>query len=357
VNILLIGRFYEEGVATFIAEHLAGLGHQVVRFETGPSLSKFGSQFSFYLNRIRSEVHAAAQRISHAFGAGDVSSRLRNTIGQAPIIDLTLVTHDFLHPAEAALVKQLTNAPLALWYPDPIWSFQRHMFLNAPYDALFFKDPFLVDLLRRKLNAPVFYMPECYSPTSLSPNTPVEARFQCDICTAGNLYSYRVAFFRQLTDFDLKIWGLPAPLWMDVGPLKMAIQNQFVAHTDKAGAFRGAKIVLNNLNPAEMWGTNVRTFEVAGAGGFQITDWRPGLSQLFEIDKELVTFDDIDELRTKLRHYLAAPEERAAIAAAGHARAARDHTYDLRLTLLLDTMAGHAQGYPMPSLTRFDAHT
>jgi spore maturation protein CgeB len=353
VKILVIGRYYNEGFAGFIAEHLAELGHAVVRFDPGAPHIRGKGRSAFYFNRIRDRLHEMSLELENVLGAERFERRLEKIVGAPQSIDLTIVAYDFLKPREAATLKRLTGAPLALWYPDPVSSFGRHMFVNAPYDFLFFKDPYLVDILRRKVRAPAFYLPECYSPRahSADQSLPIAAQFKTDICNAGTLYSYRVRFFQQLMDFDFKLWGPPASLWMNVGDLKPRIQNFFVAGQEKVQAFRGAKIVLNNLHPGEHWGTNARTFEIAGAGGFQIVDWRPSLSQLFDIGRELIAFDDIDDLRGKLLHFLNAPDERATIAAAGHARAAREHTYPLRLKLLLDTVAGRAQGYPMPKIT------
>ncbi len=358
MKVLVIGRFYEEGFASFVGDELEGHAHDILRFDPGPFSINLGSRWRFYAHKVSSVVQNAARRVAAAAGRSGLETRLRRQIeAQAPI-DLVLVTHDYLTPADARLIKTLTKAPLVLWYPDPVWSFQKHMFLNAPYDALFFKDPYIVDLLRRKLGAPVYYMPECFSPRSLlHPPPPIaDPRYECDICTAGNLYAYRVAFFRNLTDRHVRLWGLPPPLWLDTGPVASMVENRFVAHAEKAKAFRSAKIVLNNLNPAEIWGTNVRTFEICGAGGFQITDARPGLSQLFDIGRELVTFDDVADLRAKIAHYLANDDERREIAAAGQRRALREHTYDHRLPLLLDTVAGRAKGYPEPRITWSEHH-
>jgi len=349
VKVLVIGRFYEEGVASFVADELEALGHRALRHDPGPKLAAFGSRAAFYVNRVRQQVAAGLKAARAVLGVGKDNPALRALIRTSGGIDLVISTHDYLTPAEAQMVKAETKAPLALWFPDPVWSFRRHMFLNAPYDFLFFKDPYIVDLLRRNLGAHAFYLPECFSPRSLAePVGASDPGYQADICTAGNLYAYRVAFFRNLAGRDVKIWGLPAPLWMDLGEVKPMVQNRFVAHGEKVRAFRGAKIVLNNLNPSEIWGTNVRTFEICGAGGFQIVDSRPGLSQLFEIGKELVTFGSAEDLKVKIDHYLAAPEERGAIAKAGRARAWAEHTYAHRLQLLLDTVGGRQQGFPAP---------
>lgn len=350
MRILVIGRFYEEGVALFIAEELARMGHDVLRFDPGPKLAPFGSRARFYANRLRSMAVDAVQKLRMMAGQDLHGARLRRLLAQVGGTDLVLCTHDFLTPADAEALKVATKAPLVLWYPDPVWSFQRHMFLNAPYDMLFFKDPYLVHVIRSKLGKPVHYMPECYSPQSLDPSMadPADLAWATDICIAGNLYAYRVALFQQIADHDMKIWGLPAPTWMRTGALGPMIQNRFVAHADKVRAFRGAKIVLNTLNPSEIWGTNVRTFEACGAGAFQIVDWRPGLGQLFEIGREVEIFTDIADLRAGIDRYLADPDARAEIAQAGHARAARDHTYRVRLGQLLDVVEGRSPGYPEP---------
>lgn len=358
MRILLIGRFYEEGFASFIASELTLLGHHVIAHDPGPKLLSFGSASRFYLNRAMTIGAQMMRNAQRAVGRGGEAKALRRLLETAGAVDLVLATHDYLTPDDAVEVKRITKAPLVLWYPDPIWSFQRHMFLNAPFDMLFFKDPFIVDLLRRNLEAPVYYLPECFSPASLMQGglAAPDPAYTAEICTAGNLYAYRVAFFSKLADRHVRIWGLPPPLWMRAGAVLPMMEKRFVAHMDKARAFRSAKIVVNNLNPSEIWGTNVRTFEICGAGGFQITDWRPGLAQLFDIGRELVTFDNLADLRQKIDHYLMADEERQAIAEAGHRRAVRDHTYALRLKLLLETVEGREKGYPPPRIGWSDAH-
>jgi spore maturation protein CgeB len=351
VKILVIGRFFEEGVALFIAEEFTRMGHEVLRFDPGPTLASFGGKARFYYNRARSITIDAVQKVRMMAGQDLHGAKLRRLITQAGGVDLVLSTHDFLTPADAEALKAATHAPLILWYPDPVWSFRRHMFLNAPYDMLFFKDPYLVHMIRSKLGKRVFYLPECYSPQSLDPAMadPADPIWATDICIAGNLYAYRVALFQQLVDHDMKIWGLPAPPWMRTGDLTPKLQNRYVAHADKARAFCGAKIVLNTLNPSEIWGTNVRTFEACGAGAFQIVDWRPGLEHLFEIGKEVEIFTDTNDLLSKIDFYLAAPEERIKIAQAGHSRAFYDHTYRVRLGQLLDVVEGRSSGYPEPA--------
>ena len=79
-----------------------------------------------------------------------------------------------------------------------------------------------------------------------------------------------------------------------------------------------------------------RTFEVPGAGGFLLTEDVPGLDAVYVIGEEIDVFRDLDELTAKVRHYLANPEQRDRMAMAGFVRTRDDHTYEKRLTGLVD---------------------
>ena len=73
-----------------------------------------------------------------------------------------------------------------------------------------------------------------------------------------------------------------------------------------------------------------RTFEVPGSGGFLLTDRVAHLERYFDIDREIAVFSSTDELIEQARHWLAHPDERAAIADAGYRRVRAEHTYDHR---------------------------
>jgi spore maturation protein CgeB len=83
---------------------------------------------------------------------------------------------------------------------------------------------------------------------------------------------------------------------------------------------------------------NPRTFEIAACGGFQLVDRRSGLADFFRIGEEVACFEDLEELRGKIAHYLAHPEEREAVAERGRLRALRDHTYERRMETMIGFM-------------------
>jgi spore maturation protein CgeB len=73
-----------------------------------------------------------------------------------------------------------------------------------------------------------------------------------------------------------------------------------------------------------------RPFEVAGCGGFVLTEDAPRLDRYFEPGREIAVFRNLRELVDQVHHWLEADDERAGVARAGYERVLREHTYDRR---------------------------
>jgi tetratricopeptide (TPR) repeat protein len=70
-----------------------------------------------------------------------------------------------------------------------------------------------------------------------------------------------------------------------------------------------------------------RPLQTTLAGGLAVVRSSPDLADYFERDREIVTADSQAELHDRLRWLVEHPQHAAAIAAAGHQRARRDHTF------------------------------
>ncbi len=95
--------------------------------------------------------------------------------------------------------------------------------------------------------------------------------------------------------------------------------------------FAHSKININMTAPNIETGIPLRVFDIIGAGGFLITDWREDLKDCFTIGKDLEIYDGLDDLLEKTDYYLKHDEKRVAIARHGLETLKNKHTYSARL--------------------------
>jgi spore maturation protein CgeB len=217
-------------------------------------------------------------------------------------------------------------------FSDHLANFGRGYFFSADYDALFFKDRYIVDKLRAKLGwKHVHYLPQACD-RFLHRRLPLSdadlAAYGCDITLAGNTYPWRTEMLRPLIGRNMKIWGPPSPAWLH-HPVTAHCTGRYVAGDEKCKAMLASKVVLNQNHYAEIAGTNKRTFEVAAIGAFQITD-TPALSDVFDPETEVPSFYTQEEMVERLDYFLARPELRAKMAERARVRAHAQHTYEHR---------------------------
>jgi hypothetical protein len=92
----------------------------------------------------------------------------------------------------------------------------------------------------------------------------------------------------------------------------------------------GFKICLNAHGPSA-YASNQRLYEATGVGTCLLTDWKDNLPDLFDPDREVVTYRSPEEAIEKIRYLLDHDDERRAIAQAGQRRTLRDHTIPNRM--------------------------
>ncbi|MBI2035428.1 MAG: glycosyltransferase [Candidatus Liptonbacteria bacterium] len=254
--------------------------------------------------------------------------------------DLIITVSAKTPPEIISRLKKNTGAKIVLWFPDHPGNIGRQYFFAAPYDALFFKDRFLVDRAL-SLGLSAHYLPEACMPKwhkRVELTEEEKEIYECDITTAGNMYYFRAKVFEPLIKkYKVKLWGLDIPRWLK-SPVKKVYQGRAVSELEKSKAFNGAKIVLNTFQ-GEFLGVNQRFFEIAGCGGFQLCEHRDEIKNFFEIDKEIVTFKNPTELLEKVDYYLHHDDERKRIADTAYARAHREYTFQKRLEKMFEIIA------------------
>jgi spore maturation protein CgeB len=254
-----------------------------------------------------------------------------------------------------AIIENLKNRdgrePLVvMWCPDALTNFYRQYIFTTRYDYLFFKDQYIVDFFRSKLHLNAYLLPlGCYPKWHHKVELTSEeiSIYGCDITTAAGLYYYRIKFLEHFMQYNMKIWGPPPSTFLQ-SPLLKCVQGRYVGELEKAKAFNGAAIVLNNMHYAEILGVNQRVFDACGCGAFQIVDASPVMEDYFVPGKELVCFQDLKELQELIPYYLNRPQERADIAYAGYTRAHAEHTFRHRLEKMLEIISGRERDFNHP---------
>lgn len=100
-----------------------------------------------------------------------------------------------------------------------------------------------------------------------------------------------------------------------------------------------------------------RITEIAMCGGFVLTEYAPGLEEVYEIGKEIAVFRDTHELNQKLDYYLRHEEERQWVARNGHGRALKDYDVTVAIPRLLQQIERYRKRQkPRPADIYIDPH-
>jgi spore maturation protein CgeB len=251
--------------------------------------------------------------------------------------DILLTIDRRLHPTVIKAAHQV-GAKVALWFPDHTGTMANHDMFVAGYDRIYLKNPVLVDQLRDVQGLPVRYMPEAANSSWHRSILPYGA--ERAVVVAGNIHPTRALLLDRLVGdgIPVRIYGAALPSWIDFPRLREAHTGEYIARQRKADVFRSAVAVLNNLHPAEDAGMNCRLFEAAASGAVVVTEERVGLRDLFAPGEEVLTFDTYDGLVTTLRGLLGDSAVGLPVADAAASRAHREHTYEHRLTSILDDL-------------------
>ena len=343
MKFLIIGNYAADSFGKHIVDTLTLMNHEVSHFPYEPNTYEARNIISKSLNIVIRFLFLFCVRFEkfryfHLRGVKQDISRNK--------YDVIISTHDYLYPSDVETIKSLSEAKVCLWYPDPLCTMNRALFIGCDYDYIFLKEPFLVDKFQRFTNLNIHYLPECFNPNAYGAveNHPIDNNL--DLVAFGNYHPWRSLLLNPLLKFRLKFYGVMPPKWLIKTDLNQYFSGYPIFNEEKKRALLSAPIVVNNMHFGEVWGASARIFEVAGIGAFQITEANLGLGELYAIGEELIVYENKDELPALIEHYLSDDEGRQKIADAAQKRTLSEHTYEKRLDLLIDVIFNDGSGYP-----------
>jgi spore maturation protein CgeB len=251
--------------------------------------------------------------------------------------DVVITVEATLLPEAVEQIKRNGSA-VALWFGDAVSNLGRQLMFLADYDVVCLKDSELVRRCRAALPANVIYLPEACNP---SWHRPWDVETEPVVVVAGNMHPFRLRLLERLVQagVPLRVYGPRWASWLRSELLRPSYTGQYLARHEKARVFRSAGVVLNTLHPGEMASVNCRLFEAAGCGAAVLTEVRPDLGGLFEVDSEVFTFDTFDTLVDRVRWMLEHPDSARIMGDRAATRARADHCYDRRLGELLAALS------------------
>lgn len=111
-------------------------------------------------------------------------------------------------------------------------------------------------------------------------------------------------------------------------------------NTEMPIIFHQSKINLNLTAKSIRSGLSLRIFDVLGCEGFLITNYQAELPEHFNIGEDLEAYTNLDDLMGKCEYYLSHDKDRQEIAHNGFEKVKKYHTYDIRLTQMLEIAFG-----------------
>lgn len=327
MRVVVIGPTGPDTFADNVISSLRALGHEA--HPAGPARRTPSSR------RLSNLTNIASDRL----GRLDEASQMHvvKTV-QLMRPDLVLTIDGRLRPATVGQLQRHASH-VALWFPDAVSNMGRHEMFLAPYSRIFLKNPALATQLASVHGLPVSYLPEAANPAWHRPVG--DYGTEQHVVVVGNVHPTRAVLLHRLAQagIPLKIYGSPISDWIGFPELRTFHAGREVMREEKSAVFRGARAVLNNLHPAEWSGSNCRLFEATAAGGAVVTEWRDAMSGLYERDREVLGFTSFEELLRHCQVLLADPEPGLRLGDAAASRALADHTYQARLTTMLETLS------------------
>ena len=325
MRILIPAFGFEDCFVDNVEKTLVEMGHEVLTLGHVP-LKKYWS------------LPRYATRVAREMMIGDKPDR----VGQQVIKlakefkpDVVLSVTGLLHPVVLEELGKFARGRRVIWWGDPPANSQKWGILDPGWDWIYVKDR-AAETKLRLLGRNAHLLHEAMNP---SWHKPLSSQKNGSVVVAGNYYAFRQAIILKLLGDGVafELYGAKPPRWAHP-QIKKLHTGKYVTGEEKSRVFGEGVACLNTFSLAEGNSLNCRAFEVAGAGGLQIIEYRSAIEECFEPGKELLAFQTYDELLAHLKHAQRDPEQMKSIRQAGAARALAHHTYRHRLEVILNNL-------------------
>jgi len=292
-------------------------------------------------------------------------SHLRNSGIDGVLFEFSTIFNRKLRFIELAWGLQKAGIPVMTWNVDSPWHMNRSQLKINLLLASGLVSGYATHSLQNTAwirKCRVFYLPNAawidgYNLGRYSLEQLLQKQdYRYDVSFLGNLdgrnypeHRRRVEFLRQLEEF-LKERKLRT-LFLDSAEVPVEQQVSIIQES---------RINLSCMSAADAtgepsWGLTERCYGVPACGGFLLMEHRDHIKDDFDLSREIATYTDLQDCKTKILHYLEHDEERRQIMANAHHRVMRQHTYRDRAKALVQEFEALASKSCRPALIRKQA--
>lgn len=229
-------------------------------------------------------------------------------------------------------------------FGDDQWRFEKYTSLYAPYfSACITTDKFSVDKYFN-IGQKNIIRSQWASLESIIDYSNVKYKY--DVSFIGGINPYRKWFVKELYKRGIKVhcygsgWNNGRITYVQMervfltSKINLNISNS--TNFDIRYLLSNIRNLYSNLKTISGGGKNnseikARNFEIPTQGGFQLTDYVPSIEEYFDIGKEIVCYNSIDEAEFLIEYYLKHEENREQIRIAGIKKARENHTFKHRI--------------------------
>jgi spore maturation protein CgeB len=266
---------------------------------------------------------------------------------------LFIVKGDSIFPDTLEKIKKLFSCPVVNYiWDEPLYAHSENkddyrkfnLQHGLPlYDTVFVFDSFYLDVLKRQGAKRVHYLPLATNPNRYKDillSDQDKVAYGYDVCFVGVPFQSRLEILECLSEYNMGVFGDSWTKYFMVRGKKTPPYYRGLASGEVVNKiYLASRIVLNMHHSQSVAGLNTRTFDIPACGAFEIVDYKKIIENHFAIDKEIVSFKDINELKSKIDFYLKNDELRKSISLQGQRKVLHEHTWVHRAQEVLKVLS------------------
>lgn len=313
---------------------LADLGHELVRFQYD-----YGRHNNHLDPRI--PAHRAFMDRNRPLLGEQLLRQVKAAHRRRPI-DL-FFSYFYSAYVEPDVIREIRRMGIATvnWYCNASYQFDLVSEIAPAYDFCLVPEKFRLEDYRRVGANPV-YCQEAANPNVYRPH---DVPLEYDVTFVGQRYGNRPLYLRRLVEagIDVRAWGprWDEQAWRARSPSEIELAKRALPALSDAelvvmysrsrislGFSAVAQVPKDGSPPIRQ--VRLRDFEAPMSGAFYLVERFGELAEFFEPDKEIVFFEDEEDLVDKARFYVRNDAARDRIREAGMRRAREEHTWHRR---------------------------